>query len=419
MAESNHDLRKQALKLAAECLRNETTAVERYKEVCQELLKLQPDYPVDHQWIQQTSASSKQTVAKLESDLIHYRNNLAKENLRLTFIQLAQHLFECAQFEDSIKQLLKARDYCATPAQLLQLHIDMMLVTLEDAELFKNIQLYSIKAEQQLLAGYKSADDNLADRAKVKAAVGLSLMETGRYQSAAGYFLEVPQPTGAPSIARQQQHLWGLPSISHSDIAVYGGLCALASWDRWDIRERILQQSTDFKQYLEVEPRIRRILWQFVDCKYSAVLDGLRQMEPELRLDRYLAPHLSSMLGAIRNRMIIQYCSAYSAVSLDRLGQAIGIANSPDATSWQLRSELIDLIATGAISGMRLDAERNVLVARRPDKRRSAMRSIIATGNSSQRMASIIINRCALHEAGFFVSTASAAAAIDEPNDLD
>ena len=47
--------------------------------------------------------------------------------------------------------------------------------------------------------------------------------------------------------------------LSLNNVAVYGGLCALASLDRQSLKTQVLQ-SLCFKQFLELEPTMREIL---------------------------------------------------------------------------------------------------------------------------------------------------------------
>ena len=62
--------------------------------------------------------------------------------------------------------------------------------------------------------------------------------------------------------------------ISANDIAVYGGLCALASYDRQELKAKVLSNSS-FKSYLELEPHIREMIDAFYHAKYSVCLELL------------------------------------------------------------------------------------------------------------------------------------------------
>lgn len=69
--------------------------------------------------------------------------------------------------------------------------------------------------------------------------------------------------------------------ISPNDIAVYGGLCALASFDRSELKSKVIDNA-EFKQFLELEPHIRELIHGFYNSKYSVVLDILDKWKVNL-----------------------------------------------------------------------------------------------------------------------------------------
>jgi len=66
--------------------------------------------------------------------------------------------------------------------------------------------------------------------------------------------------------------------ISANDVATYGSLCALATFDRIALRTKILQNS-DFKQYLEQEPTMREIIEAFYNSNYKICLETLDRIK--------------------------------------------------------------------------------------------------------------------------------------------
>lgn len=66
--------------------------------------------------------------------------------------------------------------------------------------------------------------------------------------------------------------------MAPNDVAIYSGLCALASLNRRQLQDLLLN-NTSFKGYLELEPQIREIMDLFQASKYSscfALLDKYR-----------------------------------------------------------------------------------------------------------------------------------------------
>jgi len=62
---------------------------------------------------------------------------------------------------------------------------------------------------------------------------------------------------------------------------VYGGLCALASFDRSELKSKVIDNA-EFKQFLELEPHIRELIHGFYNSKYSVVLDILDKWKVKL-----------------------------------------------------------------------------------------------------------------------------------------
>lgn len=87
---------------------------------------------------------------------------------------------------------------------------------------------------------------------------------------------------------------------------MYGGLCALATFDRAELHREVIA-SPSFKLFLELEPQLREILFNFYESKYGKCLKLLEDIRDNLRLDMYLSDHVCSLYSMIRNRGLIQY----------------------------------------------------------------------------------------------------------------
>ena len=60
------------------------------------------------------------------------------------------------------------------------------------------------------------------------------------------------------------------------DIALYGTLCSLACFDRSELKHNVLE-SSEFRQYLELEPHLRELISSLYECRYSDCLDILEK----------------------------------------------------------------------------------------------------------------------------------------------
>ena len=68
-------------------------------------------------------------------------------------------------------------------------------------------------------------------------------------------------------------------------MAVYGTLCALATFRRGEIKERVLG-STLFRKFLESEPKLVEILQKFFHSEFSVCLTILDELKDQVGLMR-------------------------------------------------------------------------------------------------------------------------------------
>ena len=140
---------------------------------------------------------------------------------------------------------------------------------------------------------------------------GLSLMDAGEYYNAALRFLTTEAGMSSTSNS----------VVSPNDIAVYGGLCALATMERSELHTQVLENS-DFRHYLELEPHIRRAITFFVNSRYSACLGILEAYRTDYWLDIHLQKHIDDIYHLVRSKCIVQYFIPFSCVTLDSLNAA-------------------------------------------------------------------------------------------------
>jgi COP9 signalosome complex subunit 1 len=155
------------------------------------------------------------------------------------------------------------------------------------------------------------ADEDKTLQPYLCAAEGLALMDSGEYYNAALRFLntEVGMGSSCNTI------------LSPNDVAVYGGLCALATMERNELHTLVLENS-NFRTYLELEPHIRRAITFFVNSRYSACLSILEAYHTDYWLDIHLQRHIDDLYHLVRSKSIVQYFIPFSCVTLDSLNAA-------------------------------------------------------------------------------------------------
>jgi COP9 signalosome complex subunit 1 len=163
------------------------------------------------------------------------------------------------------------------------------------------------------------------------------------YQDAAKNFLQVDFTL--PSA--QYNHI-----ASPNDIAVYGGLLALATMERKELQTRVLENQS-FRSFLENESHIRKAISLFVNGRYSNCLAILESVRNDYLLDIYLQRHVSALYSLIRNKCIVQYFIPFSCVTLESLNMAFASEGE------SVETELVSMIRAGTLKA-RLDAKNQV-----------------------------------------------------------
>ena len=141
--------------------------------------------------------------------------------------------------------------------------------------------------------------------------------------------------------------------MSPNDVAVYGGLLALATMSRSALEEEVLN-SPHFRYYLTFETHIRKAISLFVNCRYAACLEILKPYWPDYLLDIHLHASAETLRTKIRTRCITQFLAPFSTISFDTLRQQF------DTDQDALVEELVKMIEAGELPHARLDLEQGV-----------------------------------------------------------
>ena len=215
---------------------------------------------------------------------------------------------------------------------------------------------------------------------KIQAAFGLQHMCQGEFREAANNFLRTDFALGDTYTEL----------ISSNDIAVYGGLCALASMSRAELQSKVLD-NTNFRSFLELEPHIRRAINSFCASKYSQCLEVLESYRADYLLDIHLQNILPNLYNKIRTKSIVQYFQPFSRVTLENMEQMFGTAIQNSQRS-ALRDELIGMIRSGALNA-RIDMENNVLIAYQEDARGVMQQKLLDTVDKAIKDAQVKLVR--------------------------
>ena len=296
---------------------------------------------------------------------------------------LGVHYHQIGDLGAATKAYARMRDYCTTPAHIASMSFRIIQVSIDRSDwLAVMSNVHKIK---NLQVKQEDAARNLP---RVNAAYALSHMAQGHYHDAAVNFLLVD-----PSLSDTYNEV-----LTSNDVAVYGGLCALASMDRTELASKVLD-SLSFRGFLELEPHIRRAISFFCSSKYSQCLEILEAYRPDYLLDLHLQPHVTAIYTAIRSKAIVSYFAPFSRVTLSSMSQVF-FPNISDSSV--VDAELIDMIERGVLDA-KIDLEKRVLVSKEIDLRADVHDNVLQTIENFTREAHLKILRMNAIAAGIEV----------------
>ncbi|CAM0870445.1 unnamed protein product [Alopecurus aequalis] len=338
--------------------------------------RLGPRYRYDQGWVDAVNRRADQRKEKLENELNGYRTNLIKESIRMGYNDIGDFYYGHGHLSEAFKSYIRTRDYCTTSKHVVQMCMNVILVSIQLGQ-FAHVTNYVSKAEQT-----PDPLDALI-MPKLKAAAGLAYMETKKYKLAARKFLE----TG-PELGSNYSEV-----IAAQDVAVYGALCALASFDRSDLKSKVID-NINFRNFLELVPEVRELVNDFYSSRYGSCLEHLEKLKPNLLLDIHLHEHLETLYKDIRHKAIIQYTLPFISVDLNTMADAFKTSVS------MLEKELAALITDNKITA-RIDSHNKILYARHADQRNATFQRALQTGSEFERDVKAMLLRANLMKHDF------------------
>ncbi|KAB8077864.1 26S proteasome subunit RPN7-domain-containing protein [Aspergillus leporis] len=368
--------------------------VSRYERAVRALAEVAPneaEATLDKEWAERTRKVVKAETDRLEHELRGYKNNLIKESIRMGNEDLGQHYHQIGDLVSASKAYSRMRDYCTTPSHIASMLFKIINVAIERGDWL------SVQSHVQRLRNLQSKQEEQAkNQPKMSAAMGLSQLHSGAYLEAASSFLSTD-----PSLGDSYNEV-----LTSNDVAVYGGLCALASMDRNELQRRVLDNNS-FRNFLELEPHIRRAISFFCNSKFRPCLEILESYQTDYLLDVHLQRHVSTLVTRIRTKSIQQYLVPFSRVTLDSMSKIFaprtdgGQAHPIDSKS-PFVQELIGLIQDGTLDA-RVDLEKMVLVSNQTDLRTEVQEATLESLSSYVKEAHLRLLRTNIIRAGLEV----------------
>jgi COP9 signalosome complex subunit 1 len=208
-------------------------------------------------------------------------------------------------------------------------------------------------------------------------------MEAGELQNIAGYLFKAKQVTNIPESQKiklesisamvqlsqsnykvaanmlcqlpfaSSQFLWKY--IAPKDVAIYGSFCALASFDRNELKTLVIENPS-FKQFLELEPQVREMIRAFYSSKFKSCFETLNSLKNELSMDMFLASKIESMYNLIKSKAMLQYCSPFLSLDLHQMAEVFSCTVS------ELETQIASLITSNQLDA-RIDSHNKVIAS--------------------------------------------------------
>ncbi|PIA49569.1 hypothetical protein AQUCO_01300395v1, partial [Aquilegia coerulea] len=367
----NQTMELEALRMAYdEIKKGENTQL--FREVVQKIDgRLGPSYVMDQSWADSVDRRAEIRKDKLENELNAYKTNLIKESIRMGYNDFGDFFYAHGSLQDAFKNYSRTRDYCTTPKHIIQMCLNTILVGIEMGQ-FTHVINSVTKAEQS---------PDLVDPviiAKLRCASGLACLENKKYKHAARKFLEI-----TPDLANNYTDV-----IAPQDVATYGGLCALASFDRTELKNKVID-NLNFRNFLELVPEVREIINDFYSSHYASCLEYLNNLKANLLLDIHLHDHIETLYNQIRHKALIQYTLPFVSVDLNMMAGAFKTSVAG------LEKELEALITDNQIQA-RIDSHNKILYARHADQRNATFQRVLKMGNDFDRDVKAMLLRANL-----------------------
>ncbi|RZC72896.1 hypothetical protein C5167_048371 [Papaver somniferum] len=278
-----------------------------FKEVVEKIDgKLGSEYCLDQSWVDSVDRKAEVRKEKLE------------KSIRMGYNDFGDFYYSHGHLGDAFKNYTHTCDYCTTSKHILQMCLNAILVCIEMGQ-------FSLAASYASMAEQTTEANDPVILAKLCCVAGLAHLENKTYKLAAGKFLET-----SPELGSTYAEV-----IAPQDVATYGGLCALASFDKAELTAYNL----NFQTFLEQVPEVREIINGFHSSRYASCLEFLENLKANLLLDIHLHDNVETLYSQIRHKALIQYTHPFVCVDLRVMADAF----KTDVSA--LENELVPLIS--------------------------------------------------------------------------
>lgn len=395
-------LQKDALILMLEILKKDTMCTNRYSSIYSKLEALYKGEegipPIDTQWIEINTQKGQNKMDQLLAEFKKQKDEGVKESTRRAMEELFQHYIQMGSLSEALKLYNRGmREYCSQFRHIMTMYLTWMECAIlagewprveplisqaeraisdaNDAEQVANATSRA-RIMTQTNKNYKQICDS--SRAKIDAITALMRLHNGRYKDAADKFLSV-----------NPDEIINHWILSHHDIAFYGTITALASFERDQLKKRVIGGESGFKKFMESEPSLIELVGQFVKSQFGRCFDIMDKLKNRLLLDPYLSSHVNTLYDMIRERSMIQYLAPFCKADLKAMATAFRCTNE------KLEDSLVSLVDKGLLT-VRIDSVNGIVTVPPKDDRENAYEKIIKVAEIALEKSSATIQKAVL-----------------------
>jgi len=335
------------------------------------------------EWAIHQDKKSLAKLHKLDDDFRIAKNSSNKESIWRISNELGDHHMDCGDLQNAAKNYCQAKDYCSSGKELIRtcmnvVKISTFLGNWTHVASWSNKALSSPEFEKRNQVNYSKAQitDLQLVQTQMQCALGLAELMSSNFRKAALRFLECSLDNCSNDL------------ISQQNVATYTGLCAMATFTRNEMHQKIIK-SPSFKSFLELDPTLRQILTDFNASKYGQSLKALEEMRETLLCDVYLSRHVECLFDKIRKKAMVQYFSPYSSADLNMMATAFNVSVP------RLEDELMSLILDGQLQA-KIDSHNRVLISQNVDKRNEVYERVVQMSQEYERKEKMLLFRSAV-----------------------
>ncbi|RHY30962.1 hypothetical protein DYB32_003879 [Aphanomyces invadans] len=268
-----------------------------YRELTTKFKEFLPlDYHPDATFLENAVRANASRHERLEQELNSYKCSMIKESIRIGHNDLGEFYYRTGDLANSLRSYIQARDYCTTEKHIVDMCFNVIKVpsswTLLRLMILPRLRSISRTTATHTTTSLSWSNPSAALRlaspiprttnvhlecygidahgrvqAQTAATFGLVHFCSKKYHAAALKFVECQVDIGDK-----------YNEVIHAeDVAVLGGLCAVATFSRAELKEHVVQNSS-FKAYLELVPRLREFITAFYDGNYASSLNILADL---------------------------------------------------------------------------------------------------------------------------------------------